>query len=98
MGFLSDSALLRVVHYFLPSLAALGGRREELCEGVDQALGLVVEAQAALGQVVVVSLGEEQPVVAGVTLAGRAGGRVGRGGTLPPAAQGQLFEGPAGSR
>lgn len=80
MGFLSNSALLRVVHDFLPSLAALRGRCEELGEGVDQALGLIIEAQAALGQVVVVvvvPLREEQPVVAGVTLAGRAGGRVG---------------------
>lgn len=94
MGFLSDPALLGVVHHLLPGLAALGRRREELGEGVDQALGLVVEAQAALGQVVVVPLGKEQPVVAGVTLAGRAGGGVGRGRTLPPAAQSQLFEGP----
>lgn len=86
MGFLSDPALLGVVHHLLPSLAALRGGREELCEGVDQALGLVVEAQAALGQVIVVPLGKEQPVVAGVTLAGRAGGRAGGGGTLPPAA------------
>lgn len=56
MGLLSDSALLGVVHHLLPSLAALRRRCEELCEGVDQALGLAVEAQAALGQVVVVPL------------------------------------------
>lgn len=49
MGFLSNAALFGVVHHFLPRLAALRGRREELGEGVDQALGLVVEAQAALG-------------------------------------------------
>lgn len=56
MGFLSNPALLGIVHNFLPSLAALGRRREELCEGVDQTLGLAVKAQAALGQVVVVPL------------------------------------------
>lgn len=54
MGFLSDAALLRVIHHFLPCLSALRRRCEELCEGIDKALGLVVEAQAALRQVVVV--------------------------------------------
>lgn len=54
IGFLSDAALLRVVHHFLPCLAALRRRCEKLCEGVDEALGLVVEAQAALRQVAVV--------------------------------------------
>lgn len=76
MGLLTDAALLRVVHHLLPSLAALGRRREELGESVDQALSLVVEAKAALRQVVVVPQREEQPVVAGVALARRAGGGV----------------------
>lgn len=79
MGFLSDAALFGVVHYFLSRLTALGRRCEELCEGVNQALGLVVEAQVALRQAVVVPQREKKPVVAWVTLAGRAGGRVGRG-------------------
>lgn len=94
MSFLPDAALLRVVHHFLPCLTALGRGREELCEGVDEALGLVVEAQAALRQVVVVPQREEQPVVTGVTLTGRARGRVSRGRALPPTTPAQLFEGP----
>lgn len=94
MGLLADAALLRVVHHLLARLAALGRRREELGEGVDEALGLVVEAQAAVRQVIVVPQREEQPVVAGVALARRAGGRVGRGRALPPAAAAQLLEGP----
>lgn len=96
MSLLADAALLRVVHHFLPGLAALGRRREELGEGVDQALGLVVEAQATLRHVVVVPQREEQPVVAGVALAGRAGGGVGRERALPSPAAAQLLERPAG--
>lgn len=76
MGLLADAALLRVVDHLLTSLAALGRRREELGKSVDQALGLVVEAQATLRQVVVVPQREKQPVVAGVALARRAGGGV----------------------
>lgn len=95
MGLFANAALLRVVHHLLPRLAALGRRSEELGERVDQALGLVVEAQAALRHVVVVPQREEQPVVAGVALARRAGGRVGRERALPPPAAAQLLEGPA---
>lgn len=93
-GFLSDAALLWVVHHFLPCLAALGRWREELCEGVDEALGLVVEAQAAVWQVAVLPHGKKQPVVSGVTFAGGAGGRVCWGRALPPTAPSQLLKGP----
>lgn len=93
-GFLSDAALLRVVHHLLPRLAALRRRREEFCEGVDEALGLVVEAQAALRQVVIVPQRKKQPVVTRVTFTGGAGGGVGRGRALPPSAPTQLLEGP----
>lgn len=93
-GFLSDAALLWVVHHFLPCLAALGRWREELCEGIDEALGLVVEAQAAVWQVAVLPHGKKQPVVSGVTFAGGAGGRVCWGRALPPTAPSQLLKGP----
>lgn len=92
-GFLSDTALLWVVHHFLSCLAALRRRCEELCEGIDEALGLVVEAQAALRQVIVPHR-KKQPVVTRVTLAGWAGRWVGRGRALPPTTPAQLLEGP----
>lgn len=72
-GFLSDPALLRVVHHFLTCLAAFRRGCEELCEGIDEALGFVVEAQAALRQVVILTHGKKQPVVTGVTFARGAG-------------------------
>ena len=93
IGFLTDAALLGVVHHFLSCLAALGWRREEFCEGVDEALGLVVEAQAALWKVVVVPHRKKQPIVTGVTFTGGAGGRVGRDWTLPPSTP-KFLEGP----
>lgn len=93
--FLSNAALLGVIHRLVARFSAFGRRREELGEGVDEALGLVVEVQAAVRLVVVSAHREKQPVVAGVTLAGGAGGRVGRGGALPPTAATQLLEGPA---
>lgn len=93
-GFLPNAALLRVVHHLLPRLAARRRRREELGECVDEALGLAVEVQAAVGLLVVAVHGKQQPVVAGVTFAGGAGGRVGRGGAPPSTSASQLLEGP----
>lgn len=90
--FLSNATLLRVVNHLLAGLAALRRRREELGEGVDEALGLAVVAQAAL--LVVASHGEEQPVVARVPLTGGAGGGVRRDRPLPAAAPPKLLEGP----
>lgn len=69
MCLLSDAALLRVVHNFLSCLAALRRRCEELCQGVNKALGLVVEPQAALRQIVVISQRKKQSVITWVTLA-----------------------------
>lgn len=102
-GLLTDAVLLGVVH-LVPGLASVWRGREELGEGINQALGLPVEAQAALLRRVL-SQGEQQPIVARVTLAGRAGRRA-RGGALratvplPPATPTwptQLLEWPAWS-
>lgn len=90
--FLPNAALLRVIHHLLPRLAACWRWREEFGEGVDEALGLAVEVQAAVGLLVVTAHGEQQPVVTGVTFARGAGGRVGRGGAPPPPSASQLLE------
>lgn len=94
VGFFTDAKLLGVVHHFMSGLPTLGRGCEKLRERVDKTLGLVVKAKVALREVVVFPHREEQLVVARVTVAGGAGGRVGRGRTLlltPPA---QLLEGP----
>lgn len=92
--FLSNTTLLWVIHHLLSCLTTLWWWCEELCEGIDKALGLVVVAQASMWLVVIPTHGKEQPVVTRVTLVGRAGGRMGWGGALPPAASSQLLEGP----
>lgn len=66
---LADPVLLRVVHHLGPSLAAIRRGREKFGEGINQALGLLIEAQPPVCGVIALQ-GKEHAVVPGVALTG----------------------------